>query len=216
RARPLDDNIRQYPATDRPKLTRGCLVQAKPATLHHLTDVSDREASNNNVQYEKIKLYEAVTYSDMWQARVVDCWGVEHHVEGLRRQEEVPCDKPHRVACADEMDQVPLASPQLGEQLVELVGHHGAFDSDENDLNRLLVFATDKGLDDLVHVKHWASDGTFKCCPNIFYQLYTLHVQVGKFSVPRLFALLPNKTQETYTRLCPRLLELRPGLNPES
>ena len=35
-------------------------------------------------------------------------------------------------------------------------------------------------------------DGTFKTAPNLFAQVYLL---------PSLFVLLPNKTQETYTRM---------------
>ena len=88
-------------------------------------------------------------------------------------------------------------------------------DIGETDVDRLLVIATDKGLDDLVNVKQWADDGTFKCSPTIFYQLYTLHIQVGMHSVPRLFALLPNKSQEAYIRLFIKLNELRQGLMPE-
>ena len=41
-------------------------------------------------------------------------------------------------------------------------------------------------------------------------------MQVGTFSVPRLSALLPNKNQETYTRLFNKLNELRQGLIPEN
>lgn len=49
-------------------------------------------------------------------------------------------------------------------------------------------------------------DGTFKRVPKPFYQLYTVHVDVGTNSttttnvVPILFALLPNKTENTYCR----------------
>lgn len=88
------------------------------------------------------------------------------------------------------------------------------FDSGEFDKERMLMFATEKGLDDLMNVRQWAGDGTFKCSPNIYYQLYTLHVQNGAFSVPRLFVLLANKSEVTYTRLFNALLNLRPGLNP--
>ena len=89
------------------------------------------------------------------------------------------------------------------------------FDSGENYESRLLIFATDKGLDDLMKSTHLASDGTFKCVPQIYFQLFTLHIQIGYFSVPRLFALLPDKKEETYNRLFTKLLELRPNLNPQ-
>ena len=76
------------------------------------------------------------------------------------------------------------------------------YDSGEIDESRLLIFATDQGLDDLMHATHLAGDGTFKCVPKIYFQLFTLRIQMGHFSVPRLFALLPDKTEDTYNRLC--------------
>lgn len=49
-------------------------------------------------------------------------------------------------------------------------------------------------------------DGTFKCVPQQFYQLYTLHVDLFSNQhttniLPIIFALLPNKTEATYVRL---------------
>ncbi len=74
-------------------------------------------------------------------------------------------------------------------------------DSGIDDLDRILIFATQKGLHDLKKYRNWAGDVTFKVYPDTYYQLYTLHVQDKAFSVPRLFALLPNKKQETYNKL---------------
>lgn len=69
------------------------------------------------------------------------------------------------------------------------------FDSGDIDVDRLCLQQI-KVFDDLLNGKHWARNGTFKCSPTIFYQLHMLHVQVGLFSVLRLFALLPSKNQE--------------------
>lgn len=49
-------------------------------------------------------------------------------------------------------------------------------------------------------------DGTFKRVPKPFFQLFTLHVDIGTCTkstnvVPVIFVLLPNKTEYTYTRL---------------
>ena len=74
------------------------------------------------------------------------------------------------------------------------------YDSGEDDLERILVFASEDGLRDLKSFKVWAGDGTFKCSPIIYYQLYTLHTQNKDISAPRLFALLPNKIEATYKR----------------
>ena len=43
-----------------------------------------------------------------------------------------------------------------------------------------------------------------------------MHIQIHNFSVPRLFALLPDKKEETYERLFAKILELCPNLNPQA
>ena len=52
----------------------------------------------------------------------------------------------------------------------------------------------------LAHSDNWFCDGTFKVCPDIFYQLYTIHAQVNGRVLPCVYGLLPNKTQNTYSR----------------
>ena len=44
-------------------------------------------------------------------------------------------------------------------------------------------------------------DGTFKLCTQIFYQIYTIHALINNLVFPCLFALLPNKIENIYTRL---------------
>lgn len=60
------------------------------------------------------------------------------------------------------------------------------YDSGSDDNERILIFSTDQGLDDLVKYSSWACDGTFKVSPSFYYQLYTLHIQCYGCSVPRL------------------------------
>ena len=82
------------------------------------------------------------------------------------------------------------------------------YDSRIDDPKRILIFATDKAIEDLKQCKNWAGGGTFKSCPNIFFQLYVLHIQIHQFSAPRLFALLPDKVQITYERLFRKIKDL--------
>lgn len=89
------------------------------------------------------------------------------------------------------------------------------YDSGEDDLERILVFASADGLSDLKKFKVWAGDGTFKCCPIIYYQLYTLHIQTKDISIPRLFALLPDKTEATYKRLFSVIKDLVQNHEPD-
>ena len=81
------------------------------------------------------------------------------------------------------------------------------FDSGANDLKRILLFASDDGID-LKSCRNWAADGTFKCSPTIFYQLFIIHIQDKEVSIPRAFALLPDKTEDSYTRLFKKVKEL--------
>lgn len=80
------------------------------------------------------------------------------------------------------------------------------YDSGAHDLDHLLIFAFDENLDLLIRNQQWLADGTFKCSPAVFYQLFTLHIYIAGSVVPVLNALLPNKTQQTYQRM---LLEFR-------
>ena len=48
--------------------------------------------------------------------------------------------------------------------------------------------------------EHWYADGTCKVCPEVFYQLYTVHGQRNGRIFHCVFALLPNKHENTYNR----------------
>ena len=53
----------------------------------------------------------------------------------------------------------------------------------------------------------WLVDGTFKLSPDIFYQIYTIHIELNGFAPPCVFVLLPNKTEKTYIRMIALLSE---------
>ena len=74
------------------------------------------------------------------------------------------------------------------------------FDSGVGDLNRIFIFASPQGLQLLSNSQHWYADGTFKVCPELFFQLYTVHAQQDGRIFPCIFSLLQNKTENTYTR----------------
>ena len=57
----------------------------------------------------------------------------------------------------------------------------------------------------------WMGDGTFKLCPTIFFQLYTIHAKVGSSYPPCLYFLLPRKNKETYDRMNDILHNLVPN-----
>jgi hypothetical protein len=47
----------------------------------------------------------------------------------------------------------------------------------------------------------WWMDGTFSSVPDIFAQLYTVHIKVYNEFMPHLWCLLPDKQMNTYIRL---------------
>lgn len=69
----------------------------------------------------------------------------------------------------------------------------------ESTTNRILIFSTPQYLKLLSDSSRWFCDGTFRTCPRLFLQLYTIHGAIGNTSLPFVFALLPNKNQITYT-----------------
>ncbi|KAK9731441.1 hypothetical protein QE152_g13671 [Popillia japonica] len=89
------------------------------------------------------------------------------------------------------------------------------FDSGPEE-QRILLFSTQRNLSFMEQCGHWFADGTFKSAPPLFSQIYTIHGVRYSNVIPTVFALLPNKTQETYTRVFvfQQLKVLNPGLRP--
>ena len=74
------------------------------------------------------------------------------------------------------------------------------FDSGKSD-SRVLVFATLPALDWLSQSEICHCDGTFSVAPDVFYQVDTVHGVIENAVIPLVYALLPNKTQDTYEQL---------------
>ena len=56
-------------------------------------------------------------------------------------------------------------------------------------------------LDRLRRQKSGGADGTFKVFPRLWLQVYTVHAAIGGYRIPCIYALLPDKSQETYIRM---------------
>jgi hypothetical protein len=67
----------------------------------------------------------------------------------------------------------------------------------------ILIYSTEENLNLMTNCNSWCTDGTFSSAPSIFYQLrvYTIHGIQYSNVLPFLFAVLPNKREETYVRL---------------
>ena len=82
--------------------------------------------------------------------------------------------------------------------------------------DRMIIFATPANLDILGRSEEWFLDGTFKVCPSIFSQLYTVHAKLPHGgAVPVLYALLPANNTETYRRFLTVLKEHLNGHEPQ-
>ena len=68
-------------------------------------------------------------------------------------------------------------------------------DSGKNDSTRIWIFGSETAVNDLFKSRHIAVDWTFRCCPSIFYQMFTLHIMENNTRVPHIFGLLSNKTE---------------------
>ena len=74
-------------------------------------------------------------------------------------------------------------------------------------VKRVLVFASDEGLRHLASEQSWYMDGTFKMSPKIFRQLYVIRAKLSISAVTCCYALLPDKTEESYKEMLKALLE---------
>ena len=105
-------------------------------------------------------------------------------------------DLPPAPLCREDIPVLPgrYQVTQAGEQFM-------IFDRGVGDNERILIFVTQQGIHFLSNNSHWFMDGTFKLCPEIFYQIYTIHALNNNQVFPCVFALLPNKNEVTYNVL---------------
>ena len=68
-------------------------------------------------------------------------------------------------------------------------------------LGRLLLFCSDSELRHLYNSDYIICDGTFQMAPDTSYQLYTLHGYVNGEALALAWALLPNKSQQSYVEM---------------
>ena len=63
----------------------------------------------------------------------------------------------------------------------------------------LLLFALVDTIQVLCHADHWFVNGTFKTCPDLIYQFYTIHALKPDRVLPCVYALLSNNAPPTYS-----------------
>ena len=85
------------------------------------------------------------------------------------------------------------------------------YDSGFGDGRRMLIYSAPRLLRILSQANNWHCDGTFKVVPVLFFQLYTIHGDLGGLVLPCVYMLLLNKDEATYDTAFRKLLELEPG-----
>ena len=73
--------------------------------------------------------------------------------------------------------------------------------ANDGDDDKILVFGTEENLVRMCRAEKVFMDGTFWISPKLFTQMYSLHVSQYDVMSPVIYALLPNKTRNTYERL---------------
>jgi hypothetical protein len=66
---------------------------------------------------------------------------------------------------------------------------------------RVLVFGTVEMFTRLANSLKWFMDGTFQTCPEIFFQLFIIHILIGTRVIPCLYCFLERNTTWMYTFL---------------
>ncbi|CAI6344403.1 unnamed protein product [Macrosiphum euphorbiae] len=116
------------------------------------------------------------------------------------------------------LDLISLEIPEMYQTYSPEEGIHEQFllaDSGK-EINRILIFGRQTGLNILESSKTWFVDGTFSVSPSLFSQVYIILAEDVGGIHPIIYALLPNKKGETYRKLFTMLIDLNPRLLPDS
>ena len=129
----------------------------------------------------------------------------------LIRFQSLPSQKTH-VFCSTRQ------TIQLEGKWTETLNHEQFLLADDGDADQhIIIFATDQILHRLTASTIYM-DGTFKACPKLLYQLFSIHIFIEGVQFPALYALLPGKSRDVYSRffmlLLTKLQDLQLVLQP--
>lgn len=91
--------------------------------------------------------------------------------------------------------------------------------SNKTNNTRIIVFSSVEARQITCESKEFYGDGTFRSCPSPFVQLYTIHVDTGSTInhtniTPVIYALMTNKTMQSYLILFQMIKSQLPDWNP--
>jgi len=76
-----------------------------------------------------------------------------------------------------------------------------------NNKTNILGFSTVRNVQALCSLNTIFIDGTYKSCPKLFYQLFTIHGVLNNNYIPLVYFLLPSKSANCYTYAFQHLVE---------
>lgn len=163
-------------------------------------------AETSNDTSRQILAGELIGISESASVNLPSMNAMRRNIRAARQDRNIPPQPVNIVAIPDIPQEYQIT--ENGEQFL-------LFDSGSGDPERIIIFASPLGINQLATSEHWFADGTFKVCPEVFYQLYTVHAEQGGRIFPCVFALLPNKTEVTYTRFFREIFRVIDGNIPE-
>lgn len=108
-------------------------------------------------------------------------------------------------------------NPQnLGFEMPDSFSNIILYDSGPDDPSRIIIMGKQELMNSLEQADLWMGDGTFDVCPQVFYQLYTVHCKIGNSYPPCVYFLLPSKSQAIYIRALEQLKILIPQASPDT
>ncbi|CAF3449814.1 unnamed protein product [Rotaria socialis] len=173
-------------------------------TLLHEDDNHNHPALNSNEATQNVIDYCLMNLSDHAVARLPDFKHVKRNIQNHRVKKDFP-----KIPHDKTFNLIPdkLTTTKRNSLFLQ-------FDSGPGN-DRIIIFASAEQLQLLESDEQLLVDGTFKVTPSIFYQLYVMRMVYRNAVLPVVFALLPNKTQETYRRLIDKLSEICPLWSPK-
>jgi len=124
-------------------------------------------------------------------------------------QNEAPLPTPTDLASLVVPDQYKFYHPSPDVDELFLLG-----DSGQADPNRVIIFGRDNHRSWVQHMVF--IDGTFTLAPPLFSQIFVIFAKRAEYVFPVMYAVLPNKRQETYDGLFELIKTIWPLFNPTS
>ena len=77
------------------------------------------------------------------------------------------------------------------------------------------IFWSDQMFEKLQECELINFDGTFHVAPKLFFQLFTIFIQVGNHALPAIHVLMTNKSELLYEAVLEKILEMIPNFQPK-